>query len=101
MAADPLDHLLQLRVGQRLAARQGDDHGPEAGERIDPLQQGLDRDGFGDLVELVAVGAVEVAEAGHHHVGQQRARLRQHRRRNQFQTVPERDAGHSHLAGQP
>src|ERR1700679_975720 len=50
-------------MSQRFAARNGDDAGAEAGEMVDAAEHLVDRDGFGDLVVLVAIGTGEVAEA--------------------------------------
>ncbi len=63
VVADARDDLVQIGMGERFAARNGDDAGAEAGEMVDAAEHLVDRDGLGDLVVLVAIGAGEVAEA--------------------------------------
>src|SRR6476646_7499997 len=53
-------------MGQRLAARNRDDTGAEAGEMVDSAKHLIDRDRLGNLVVLVAIGAGEIAEAHGH-----------------------------------
>ena len=66
MVTDARDDLVQIGMGERLAAGDGDDAGAEAGEMVDAAEHLVDRDGLGDLVVLVAIGAGEIAEAHGH-----------------------------------
>ena len=60
------DDLVEIGVGQRLAAGDGDDAGAEPRQVVDAAEHLFDRDGLGDLIVLIAVGAGEIAEAHGH-----------------------------------
>ena len=72
--ADLADDVVELGVQQRLATGDGDDGGAEAAEMVDAAAHFVDVDGVGDVVELVAVGAGEVAAAHGHDVRHVRMR---------------------------
>ena len=61
--ADAADDVVELGMGQRLAAGDADHGGAQAAEVVDAAVHLLERDRLGDLVVLVAVGAGQVAEA--------------------------------------
>ena len=75
MMPDPSDDLLQFRMQQGLATRNGNDAGAEAGQIINSAKHFRQGNRFGDIVELVAIGAGEVATPHGHdvrHVGMAR-----------------------------
>ena len=72
--ADLADDVVEFGVQQRLAAGDGDDGGAEAAEVVDAAAHLVDGDGVGDVVELVAVGAGQVAAAHGHDVRHVRVR---------------------------
>src|SRR5579862_3552252 len=61
--SDSLDDVIQLGMGQGLAAGDADHGRTQAAEVVDAAVHLLEGDGLGDLVVLVAVGAGEIAEA--------------------------------------
>lgn len=63
VAAHATDDVVELGVKQRLATADGDDGGAERTELVDTLVHGGERNGVAGLVELVAVGAGEIAAA--------------------------------------
>ena len=69
-AADAADDVVELGVGQRLAARDADHGRAEAAQVVDAAVHLFERDGLGNLVVLVAVGARQVAEARRDDLGQ-------------------------------
>ncbi len=54
---------VELRVEEGLASGDGDDGGAEAGKVVDAAEHLVERDGIGDVVVLVAVGAGQIAAA--------------------------------------
>ena len=62
-AADAADDVVELGMGERLAAGDADHGGAEAAQVVDAAVHLVERDGLGNLVVLVAVAAGEVAEA--------------------------------------
>ena len=81
-------------MGQRLAAGQGDDLRSERGEGIHARQDIRHGDGLGDLVKFAAVGALEVAVACHHQVGEHGRPRRPQHARGHLQAISQSDAGH-------
>jgi len=68
------DEGVGLGVEQRFAAGQGDEHGAQPREVVDPLAQRGERDRRRYLVVLEAVAARQVAAPRDDQVGDQRAR---------------------------
>ena len=65
----------KMRVQQRLASADGNDRGAERRQQIDAVEHLLQRDGLGEIVELVAVGAGKIAAADGNQVRQDRVAL--------------------------
>src|ERR1017187_8058988 len=63
VAAYAGDQQVEIGVEQGLAAGDGDDGGAERRQVVQPGVHGVHRDGLGEIVELVAVGARQVAAA--------------------------------------
>ena len=66
----PPDDVVQMRMGQRLAAGDADHGRSETPQVVDAPVHLFERHGLGNLVVLVAVGAAQVAEARGHDLGQ-------------------------------
>src|SRR5215470_3194764 len=60
---DAPDDVVQLRVEQRFAAADGNDGGAEFMEAVHPPQHEFERHRFGEVVELIAISAGEIASA--------------------------------------
>ncbi len=75
MVANARNDFVEIRMQQGLAACHGDDGGAQCSELIDTLEQCFGRNRFGEVVELAAIGACQVAAAGHDHVCQYRVAL--------------------------
>ena len=71
-ATHAADDVVEVRMGQRLAAGDADHGRSETPQVVDAAVHLFEGDGLGNLVVLVAVGAAEVAESRRHD-------LRQHR----------------------
>ena len=71
-AAHAADDVVEVGMGQRLAAGDADHGGAQAAQVVDAAVHLVERHGLGDLVVLVAVGAGEVAEARGHDLRQDR-----------------------------
>ena len=70
VAAYAGDQQVEIGMEQGLAAGDGDDGGAERRQVIQALVHGFHRDGFREIVKLVAVGAGQVATAHGNDVGQ-------------------------------
>jgi len=64
--ADAADDVVELGMGERLAAGDGDDAGSQATQMVDALDHLSERHRLGDLVIFVAIAAGEVAESRRH-----------------------------------
>ena len=63
VVADARDQQVEIGMQQGLAAGDGDDGGAERRQVIQALVHGVHRDGLGEIVKLVAIGAGQVAAA--------------------------------------
>ena len=68
VVADAADDVVELGVQEGFATGDGDDSGAEPAEMIDALPHLGDGGGLGDVVELVAISAGEIAAAHGHNV---------------------------------
>ena len=76
------DNVVQLRMRQRLAARDADHRRPQPPQVVDPPQHLVQRHRLGNLVVLIAVGAAQVAEPRRDNLRQHRMRRRRQRARH-------------------
>ena len=70
------DDVVEVRMGEGLAAGDADHGGAEAAEMVDAAEHLVCGHGRGDFVELVAVGAGEIAEARGNDLDEDRVRGR-------------------------
>src|SRR6185436_650742 len=70
--ANARDNPVELGMEQGLAATLGDDGAAEFVQAVDAAEHFGERDGLGEIVELVAVGAGKIAAADGDDMGQDR-----------------------------
>ena len=63
VVADAADDVVEFRVQDGLAAADGDNGGAEARQVVNAIEHGSERHGLAGRVELVAIGAGQVAAA--------------------------------------
>ncbi len=83
--ADAGDDGVEVGCSERLAARDGDDRGAQTAQLVDAALHLGKRNGVGVVVELVAVGAGQVAAAHGHDVRHVRVRRVQQRPADAYQ----------------
>jgi hypothetical protein len=87
VGADAADDVIELGMHERLAAGNGDDCGAERAQLVDAAVHFVDRHGLGKIVELVAIGAGQIAAAHGDDVRQQRVVGRGERMRGHLRSA--------------
>src|SRR5713101_2130026 len=78
VTADATDNRFQLGMEKRFASADRNDGGPQRGQPIDTTEKLRRRNGVRNLVELVAVGAGQIAAADRNQMNVDRMTSREH-----------------------